>query len=137
MAALPKCRVATGFRAFSCKGVDYFGPILVKVGRKHAKRYGCLFTCMASRAVNIEVVYSLNASSFLQAFFRFIHRRGTVRDVFSGGAWEILTKTVKKIMHSLAGERSLDDEALHSLLVEVEGIMNNRPLTPVSDHPKA
>jgi len=40
-------------------------------------------------------------------------------------------------MHSLAGERSLDDEALHSLLVEVEGIMNNRPLTPVSDHPKA
>ena len=53
-----------------------------------------------------------------------------------GGAWEILVKTVKKILHSLAGERYLDDEALHSLLVEVEGFMNNWPPTPVSDHPQ-
>jgi len=37
---------------------------------------------------------------------------------------------------SLAGERALDDEAIHSLLVEIEIIiLNNRPLTPVSDHP--
>jgi len=53
----------------------------------------------------------------------------------SGGAWEILVKSVKKILHSLAGERALDDEAIHSLLVEIENILNNRPLTPVSDHP--
>jgi len=52
----------------------------------------------------------------------------------SGGAWEILVKSVKTILHSLAGERALDDEAIHSLLVEVENILNNRPPTPVSDH---
>ena len=44
----------------------------------------------------------------------------------SGGAWEILVKSVKKILHSLAGERALDDEAIHSLLVEIENILNNR-----------
>jgi len=38
-------------------------------------------------------------------------------------------------LHSLAGERALDDEAIHSLLVEIENILNNRRLTPVSDHP--
>ena len=53
----------------------------------------------------------------------------------SGGVWEILVKLVKKMLHSLAGKRALDDEAIHSLLVEVENILNNRPLTPVSDHP--
>ena len=41
----------------------------------------------------------------------------------SGGAWEILVKSVKRILHSLAGERALDDEALHSLLVEIENIL--------------
>jgi len=51
-------------------------------------------------------------------------------------AWEILVGSVKKILHSLAGERTLDDEAIHSLLVEIENIPNNRPLTPVSDHPQ-
>ena len=76
--ALPR-----GVRAFSCTGVDYFGPILVKVGRKHAKRYGCLFTCMVYRAVHLEMAYSLTANSFLQVLFRFVHRREPVREMHS------------------------------------------------------
>jgi len=52
----------------------------------------------------------------------------------SGGAQEILGKSVKKILHSLASERTLDDEAVNSLLVEIENILNNRPLTPVRDN---
>ena len=83
MAPLPKCRVSAGNPPFTCTGVDYFGPILIKVGRSHVKRYGCLFTCMASRAIHIEIANSLNASSFLQAFFRFIHRRGRVKEMYS------------------------------------------------------
>jgi len=42
-----------------------------------------LFTCMASRAVHIEVAHSLTASSFLQAFVRFVQRRGAVREMYS------------------------------------------------------
>ena len=38
---------------------------------------------MASRAVHLEVACSLEANSFLQAFFRFIHRRGGVSEIFS------------------------------------------------------
>ena len=83
MVPLPKCRVTPGFWDFSCAGVDYFGPILVKVGCKHAKRYRCLFTCMVCRAVHLEVAYSLTINSFLQAFFRFVHRRGPVQEMHS------------------------------------------------------
>lgn len=63
--------------------MDYFGPWLVKQGRREVKRYGALFTCLASRAVHIEVADSLNTDSFLQALRRFIARRGPIREIRS------------------------------------------------------
>ena len=38
----------------TCCGIGMFGPILVKEGRKEIKRYGCLFTCLSTRAIHIE-----------------------------------------------------------------------------------
>ena len=66
MADLPKDRV-TPAPPFMYTGVDYFGPYLIKEGRRELKRYGCLFTCMASRAIHIEAANSLDTDSFLQA----------------------------------------------------------------------
>jgi len=43
------------------------------------KRYGVLFTRLASRAIHIEVVCSLKTDSFLNAYRRFVCRRGLVR----------------------------------------------------------
>jgi len=57
--------------------------MLVNLGRSHVKRYGCIFTCMASRAVHLELSSSVSASSFLQAFFRFVHRRPVAKKMFS------------------------------------------------------
>ncbi len=64
---------------FSYSAVDFFGPFIVKEGRKTLKRYGCLFTCLASRAVHIEVAHSLSSDSFINALRRFMSLRGPVK----------------------------------------------------------
>jgi len=37
---------------------------------------------MATRAVHLEIAGSLDGISFLQAFFRFIHHRGPVKEIY-------------------------------------------------------
>ncbi|CAG2227643.1 unnamed protein product [Mytilus edulis] len=68
---------------FTFVGVDYFGPLNVKLGRSVVKRYGCLFTCLTTRAVHIEIAHSLNTDSFISAFQRFTSRRGIPEKVYS------------------------------------------------------
>ncbi|KAK3745254.1 hypothetical protein QZH41_010888, partial [Actinostola sp. cb2023] len=82
MADLPKDRLESALPFTSC-GVDYFGPFLVKVGRKEVKRYGVLFTCMASRAIHLEIANSLDTDSFINAYKRFVSRRGPIRQLRS------------------------------------------------------
>lgn len=55
----------------------------MKEGRREVKRYGVLFTCMASRAVHLESANSLDTSSFINALRCFICRRGPVRQLRS------------------------------------------------------
>ncbi|KAK3743468.1 hypothetical protein QZH41_003291 [Actinostola sp. cb2023] len=82
MADLPKDRLESAPPFTSC-GVDYFGPFLVKVGRKEVKRYGVLFTCMASRAIHLEIANSLDTDSPINAYRRFVSRRGPIRQLRS------------------------------------------------------
>ena len=79
MAPLPVDRVTPGGHPFQHTGVDLFGPFSVKRGRGTAVRHACLFTCLTSRAIHVEVVHSLDADSFLLALQRFTSRRGCVK----------------------------------------------------------
>ncbi|XP_038069094.1 uncharacterized protein LOC119738319 [Patiria miniata] len=78
MANLPEDRLQPA-PPFTYCGVDYFGPWTVKEGRREVKRYGVLFTCMASRAIHIEVANSLTTDAFINALRRFTAVRGSVR----------------------------------------------------------
>ena len=84
MSPLPDVRIEPGQRAFYACGVDLFGNFFVRVGRSSAKRCSCIFTCLASRAVHLELVESLSTDAFLGAFFRILCARGfAVKHVFS------------------------------------------------------
>ena len=85
MAPFPAIRLKQPLRAFSRVSIDYGGPFITIQGRgrKRAKRYLCLFTCLLSRAVHLEMAYNLDTDSFLNAFYRMTSRRGLPHKVLS------------------------------------------------------
>ena len=72
---------------FSHTDVDFFGPFFIKKNkyrnRTRVKIYGCVFICMATKAVHIEIVSDLTTDGFLGAFRRFIARRAIPAHVYS------------------------------------------------------
>jgi hypothetical protein len=90
MAALPEDRVRFDKPPFTHTGMDYFGPFEIKRGRVTVKRYGVLFTCFSSRAVHLEVSYSLDTNSCILAIRRFLARRGKVESITSDNGTNIV-----------------------------------------------
>ena len=83
MANLPNERVSGNVYPFTNTGVDYFGPVEVIMFRRRLKRWCCLFTCLVTRAVHLEVVPDLTADSCVAALQRFISRRGQPKTIIS------------------------------------------------------
>ena len=82
MADLPAECVTGEHPAFFNTGIDCFGPFDVSQGRKTIKRYGCIFVCLATKAIHIEVLHTLSTDSFINGLRRFISRRGQVNTLF-------------------------------------------------------
>lgn len=76
MAPLPSTRLASFTAPFSHVGVDFFGPVTIAIGRKTAKRWGMIFTCLTIRAIHLEVAHSLSKESCILCIRNFTARRG-------------------------------------------------------------
>lgn len=86
MGDLPKYRL-TAVYPFHSTGVDYAGPFLIKDrkgrGAKISKCYICLFVCLGTKAVHLELVSDLSTDAFIATFRRFVSRRGKPSHMFS------------------------------------------------------
>lgn len=87
MADLPADRLSSD-PPFTSVGLDVFGPWTVssrktRGGFAQSKRWAVIFTCMSIRAVHIEVIESLDTSSFINALRRFLSVRGPVKHLRS------------------------------------------------------
>ena len=177
MASLPEARFDQS-RPFTAVGIDYFGPLQVRKFRKTEKRFVLLITCLATRALHLELACGMDTNAFLMALRRFIARRGKPRVIYSdrgtnfvggerelrasidswnqtqiteqlsqkhiewhwnppaaphmGGAWERLVASVKRALRAVLGNQCVTDDVLTTVLVEVEHMLNSRPLTYVS-----
>ncbi|XP_062557358.1 uncharacterized protein LOC134222232 [Armigeres subalbatus] len=184
MAELPSQRV-TASRPFAIVGVDFWGPIYLKPRHRRdapPKAYVSVFVCFCTKAVHLELVVDLSTAKFLQAFRRFVSRRGLCAEVYSdngknfvgaanelrrilraedfrhaiasecartgirwhfnpprgshfGGLWEAAIKSAQKHFVRVLGDRKLGFDDMETLLVQIEGCLNSRPLTKLSDDP--
>ena len=86
MGSLHTSRVAVFRPPFSFVGLDYFGPVLITIGRRHEKRWVALFTCLTIRAIYLELVSSLSGNSCMMALDSLVARRGTPVRIHSDNA---------------------------------------------------
>lgn len=174
MAELPRSRMAARMRPFTFVGVDYFGPMTVKHGRRVEKKWGAIFTCLTTRAVHLELAPALSTDAFILVLRAFIGRRGMPTEIYSdngtnfrgaeaelrkilqniskeaqsrfasiswkfnppaaphmGGAWERLVRSVKNALNYALPERNPSEDLLRCCLIEIENMINSRPLTYV------
>ena len=85
MPPLPKERVSQS-APFEFVGIDYFGPLYIWTDGSSSKIWVCLYTCLATRAVHLEYVSSLDTPHFLNCLRRFAARRGTPAMIVSDNA---------------------------------------------------
>ncbi|XP_072397992.1 uncharacterized protein [Diabrotica undecimpunctata] len=89
MGQLPNHRI-TPSRPFLNCGVDYAGPFETKTsnlrGSRVQKSYLCVFICLATKAVHLEIVSNLSTEAFLNSFKRFVSRRGLCKNIYSDNA---------------------------------------------------
>ena len=90
MSDIPKERLATNEYPFTYSGVDYFGPMTIKLNRyvtrsnsTTAKQWVSIMTCLTTRAVHLELVHDLTTHCFLLAFRSFIARRAKPKKMIS------------------------------------------------------
>lgn len=108
MGDIPKCRLQQ-IKPFMTTGVDYAGPISLKSSKTRrtvpGQAYICLFVCMTTKALHLEVASDLSSETFLMALCRFISRRGPVEQIHSDcgtnfkGAANLL-QPVDQLIHS-------------------------------------
>ena len=106
MADLPEGRLAIGKAPFSNCGVDLFGPILIKQGRKRLKRWGTIFTGLTVRCVHLEVVENADTDSFINTMRRFVNRRSAPETMYSdcGTNFKGATKELQEFLKNLDHE---------------------------------
>ena len=87
LCSFPKARV-TESTPFSFVGLDYMGSLYVKINESRKKVWICLFTCIVTRAIHLEVVHDMSSEEFLLCFRRFIAQRGTPCEIISDNAMQ-------------------------------------------------
>ena len=129
MAPLPTSRLKPSLRAFVRSAVDFAGPFITVQGRgkRREKRYLCLFTCLSTRAVHLEMAYGLDTDSFLNAFYRMASRRGLPEEMYSDNGTNF--KGADADLKSLV--RELDEKKIYQSIAN-KGVTwhFNPPLAP-------
>ena len=95
---LPSYRVQEA-PPLSFTGIDFAGPLYVKIGDGTKKVWICLYTCCVVRAVHLDLVSDLSTPAFLQSLKRFTARRGLPSKILSDNGQTF--KAAAKAIHAV------------------------------------
>lgn len=125
-ADLPKER-SNFFVSFEATGMDYAGPFKVydsihpsNKNKGVSSVYILLFTCLASRAIHLEVTPDLTTLSFIEAFTRFVNRYNIPKVLYSDNA-----STFKQGTNLL--RTVITEDSVKSKLANLNIIVKNTP----------
>nr|XP_034195140.1 uncharacterized protein LOC117611301 [Osmia lignaria] len=119
MGQLPLSRV-TPSHPFSHTGVDYAGPIALKTwkgrGAKTQKGWICVFVCMTTSAVHLEMVTDYSTDGFVATYRRFAARRGIPHTIYSDCGTNFIG--ADSALKSMFVEGTQDNQRLAKLFVD-------------------
>ncbi|XP_026471439.1 uncharacterized protein LOC113375709 [Ctenocephalides felis] len=148
MGDLPVPRIKAS-RAFLNVGVDYAGPFNISMSRHRGARthkvYICLFICLATKAIDLELTSDLTSDTFLDCLKRFLARRGPIKCIYFdfnppfaphfGDIWEANIKSVKTHLFKVIGLQIVSYEEFNIVLNQIEALLNSRPLCWLGNDP--
>ena len=117
--------------AFGSTSLDFAGPFTLKRGHtrkpSYIKAYLCLFVCLSTKAVHIEVVSDLTTLAFMAALRRFVARRGCPNTISSdNGSNFIGAKNNLKELYSFLQSTDTNSN-IHQYLLSRRITWNNIP----------
>lgn len=89
-------------RPFEIVGLDYFGPISARIKENEGtmiKQWVCIFTCLVTRNIHLEVVHDMTTASFLNSFRRFIAIRSQPKVIYLDNATQF--RAANKFLNQL------------------------------------
>ena len=97
---------------FTNTGMDFAGPLLLSDKNIARKHYVCLFKCMSTRAIQLELVPTLEVDECLRAFRRFCARRGLLSTLYSDNAttFKSASKEITKLVRSPGLQENLSSQ---------------------------
>ena len=106
MPPIPTERVSAS-APFTYVGVDYFGPLFMEVNRQTQKVWVCLYTCLATRAIHLELMNDMTTQQFLLGFRRFIARHGKPNKIISDNAaqFKLASDTTSRLWGQILTEK--------------------------------
>lgn len=101
---------------FSYTGVDFAGPLHVRSFglTRSEKVWICLYTCLVTRAVHLDVVTDMSAETFVRCLKRFAARRGIPRKFLSdnGKTFKATARFIKTLFKEEAVQNHLSGRSI-------------------------